>query len=110
MKEIFYYSPHSTHRRHDIFVHSRKTAKYSDKSLKTLGHTFGPLYQKTLNLKLLYPYLKAILKIGLVLNANAECALFDSLYTANCNCKNNIAMVEDLGLDPFYNGFKNFCY
>ena len=37
MKEIFYYLPHSTHRKHDIFVHSRKTAKYSDKSLKTLG-------------------------------------------------------------------------
>jgi len=37
MKSIFNFSQHCTHRKHDIFVHHRKTASYGDKSLKALG-------------------------------------------------------------------------
>ena len=28
MKEIFYLSPHETHKKYDLFVHSRNTTKY----------------------------------------------------------------------------------
>ena len=34
MKNIFNLSPHCTHRKHDIFVHPRKTVNYGNKSLK----------------------------------------------------------------------------
>ena len=30
MKDIFNFSPYSTHRKHDIFVHSRNTSNYGD--------------------------------------------------------------------------------
>ena len=36
MKEIFYLSPHETHKKHDLFVHSRNTAKYDNYSLRVL--------------------------------------------------------------------------
>ena len=35
MKNIFDFSPHCTHRKHDIFVHPQKTASYGDKSRTT---------------------------------------------------------------------------
>ena len=37
MKNIFNFSPHFTHIKHDIFVHPRKIANYGDKSLKSVG-------------------------------------------------------------------------
>ena len=44
MKDIFNFSPYSTHRKHDIFVHSRNTSNYGDRSLRALGpHTWNPL-------------------------------------------------------------------
>ena len=42
MKDIFDFSPHSTHRKRDIFAHSRNTSNYGDRSLRALG-------QQTLN-------------------------------------------------------------
>ena len=36
MKDIFYYSPYNTHRKYDIFVYSRKTSNFGDKSLRAL--------------------------------------------------------------------------
>ena len=32
MKSIFYLSPYQTHKKYDIFVHSRNTASFGDKS------------------------------------------------------------------------------
>ena len=44
MKGIFNFSPYSTHRKHDIFVHSRNTSNYGDRSLRDLGtHTWNSL-------------------------------------------------------------------
>ena len=37
MKDIFYYSPYNTHRKYDIFVYSRDTSSFGDKSLRALG-------------------------------------------------------------------------
>ena len=37
MKDIFYYSPYNTHRKYDIFVYSRNTSSFGDKSLRALG-------------------------------------------------------------------------
>ena len=37
MKDIFYFSPYSTHRKYDIFVHCRNTTSFGDKSLRALG-------------------------------------------------------------------------
>ena len=37
MKEIFYLSAHETHKKYDLFVHSRNTAKYDNHSLRVLG-------------------------------------------------------------------------
>ena len=37
MKEIFHFSPYNTHKRHNIFVHSRNTSSYGDESLRALG-------------------------------------------------------------------------
>ena len=42
MKDIFDFSPHSTHRKRDIFAHSRNTSNYGDRSLRALE-------QQTLN-------------------------------------------------------------
>lgn len=50
MKEIFYISPHNTHRRHDISVQSGKQIKV----IKALGlwiHIYGTHCQKNLNLR-----------------------------------------------------------
>ena len=33
MKDIFYLSPYQIHKKYDIFVHSRNTASFGDKSL-----------------------------------------------------------------------------
>ena len=44
MKDIFHFSPYNTHKKHDIFVHSRNTSTYGDKSLRALGpHTWNSL-------------------------------------------------------------------
>ena len=44
MKDIFYYSPYNTHRKYDIFVYSRNTSSFGDKSLWALGpHTWNSL-------------------------------------------------------------------
>ena len=46
MKDIFHFSPYNTHKKHDIFVHSRNTSTYGDKSLRVLGpHTWGMVYK-----------------------------------------------------------------
>ena len=37
MKEIFHISPYETHKKHDLFVHSRNTTKFGNHSLKVLG-------------------------------------------------------------------------
>ena len=37
MKDIFYFSPYNTHKKYDIFVNSRNTSSYGDKSLRALG-------------------------------------------------------------------------
>ena len=37
MKDLFYLSPYQTHKKYDIFVHSRSTASFGDKSLGALG-------------------------------------------------------------------------
>ena len=36
MKDNFFISPQNSHRRHEMFVQSRKTAKYAAKSLRGL--------------------------------------------------------------------------
>ena len=41
MKDIFKFSPYSTHRKHDIFVHSQNTSNYGDRSLRALDHIIG---------------------------------------------------------------------
>ena len=47
MKEIFYLSPHSTHKKHNLFVESRKTTKYGTHSLKAFGaHIWNNLPEK----------------------------------------------------------------
>ena len=44
MKDIFYLSPYQTHKKYDIFVHSRNTASFGDKSLRALGpHVWNSL-------------------------------------------------------------------
>ena len=44
MKDIFNFPQYSTHRKHDIFVHSRNTSNYGDRSLRALGlHTWNSL-------------------------------------------------------------------
>ena len=42
MKDKFFISPQNSHRRHEIFVQSRKTTKYAAKSL----HIYGTNSQK----------------------------------------------------------------
>ena len=37
MKEIFYLSPQETHKKYDLFIHSRSTTKYGNHSLRVLG-------------------------------------------------------------------------
>ena len=37
MKDIFNFSPHFTHKKHNIFVHPHNTVTYGNKSLKSLG-------------------------------------------------------------------------
>ena len=37
MKDIFNFSPYRTHRKHDIFPHSRDTSNYGGRSLRALG-------------------------------------------------------------------------
>ena len=37
MKEIFHLSPYRTHKKYDLFVHSRNTTKFGNHSLKVLG-------------------------------------------------------------------------
>ena len=37
MKEIFYLSPHETHKKYDLFVHHCNTTKYGNHSLRVLG-------------------------------------------------------------------------
>ena len=34
MRDLFYFSPYNSHKKHDIFVHSRNTSKYGDKTLE----------------------------------------------------------------------------
>ena len=44
MKDIFYLSPYQTHKKYDIFVHSRNTASFGDISLRALGpHVWNSL-------------------------------------------------------------------
>ena len=43
-KDIFNFSPYSTHRKHDICVRSRNTSNCGDRSLRALGpHTWNSL-------------------------------------------------------------------
>ena len=37
MKGIFYLSPHETHKKYDLFIHSLKATKYGNHSLRFLG-------------------------------------------------------------------------
>ena len=44
MKEIFHLSPYVTHKKHDLYVHSKNTTKYGSHSLKALGsHVWNSL-------------------------------------------------------------------
>ena len=44
MKNIFNFSLHSTHRKHDISVYSRNTINYDGRDLRALGlHTWNSL-------------------------------------------------------------------
>ena len=44
IKDVFNFSPYSTHRKHNIFVHSRNTPIYDERSLRALGpHTWNSL-------------------------------------------------------------------
>ena len=44
MIDIFNFCPYSTHRKHDIFVHSPNTLNYGDRNLRALGpHTWNSL-------------------------------------------------------------------
>ena len=77
MKDNFFISPQNSHRRHEIFVQSRKTTKYAAKSL----HIDGTNCQKKLNLRPQYLYSKILAKLGLKLNAIRNGALSNPLYT-----------------------------
>ena len=81
MKEIFYVSPHNTHRKHDIFVQSRKTSPGYDKSLQAIGPLLWNSLPEKLNRQPQYLYSKILSKLGLDLNANINCALFNPLCT-----------------------------
>ena len=37
MNDIFYLSPHLTHKKHNIFVHPRDIVTYGNKSVKSIG-------------------------------------------------------------------------
>ena len=93
MKNIFNFSQHCTHRKHDIFVHPRKTANYGDKSQS--DHIFGTLCQMKSKLQLHCQYLRNLSKTGLVQNVSVNCAPFSltvygGVYYINFICKNQI--------------------
>ena len=47
MKEIFYLSPHETHKKYDLFVHRRNATKYDNHSLRVLGsHIWNTLQEE----------------------------------------------------------------
>ena len=49
MKEIFYRSPNLKHKSNNLYVHSRNTQKFGNKSLNHLEHTNGTHFLKTLS-------------------------------------------------------------
>ena len=72
MKEIFNFSPHCSHRKRDIFVHSRNTVNYGNKSLKSLGpHIWNSLPEK----------IKATTSISIFKN------FIKSWFGPKCKCK-----------------------
>ena len=72
MEKILYISPHNAHRRHDIFVQSRKTTKYGDKNLTALGpHLWKSLSEK----------IKSIISIFIFKN------FIKTWFRPKCKCK-----------------------
>ena len=77
MKDNFFISPQNSHRRHEMFVQSRKTTKYAAKSL----HIYGTYCQKKLNLRPQYLHSKILAKLGLKRDAIGNGALSNLLYS-----------------------------
>ena len=77
MKEIFYLSPHETHKKYDLFVHCHNTTKYGNDSLRVLGpHMWNSLPEETkqpsslntfknYNKKLVWPKKQVLLMSGI---------------------------------------------
>ena len=83
MKEIFFISPHDTHRRNEIFVQSQKKKKkiMVTKVSGLFFYLYGTYCQKKINLQTKYLYSRILLKLALDLNSNLNCALSNPLYT-----------------------------
>ena len=72
MKYIFYYSPHNTHRKYDIFLYSRNTSSFGDKSLRALGpHIWNSLPESIKSTDSISIF-KSFKKNCLVLNVNID--------------------------------------
>ena len=89
MKDIFYYSPYNTHRKYDIFVYSRNTSSFGDKSLRALGpHIWNSLPES--------------------IKSTDSISIFKS-FIKNCSgpkCKSKYwGEGRDLGLDPLNQRF-----
>ena len=75
MKDIFYLSSYQTHKKY-IFVHSRNTASFGDKSLRALGpHVWNSLPENIKSTDILF--LKILLKTGVAQNVNVKTAFYN---------------------------------
>ena len=94
MKNIFNFSPRCTHRKHDIFVHPRKTANYGDKSLKSVGpHIWNSLpdeIKATTSLSIFKKFIKNWFGPKCVNCAPFSLTVYGSVYYINFICKNQI--------------------
>ena len=62
MKEIFCLSKYKTHRPDNLFINSRRTSKYGDKSLRILGaHIWNSLPKEIKNSKSIFEF-KGLIK------------------------------------------------
>ena len=41
MKDIFYYSPNVTHKKHNLYIQTQNTTKFGNTSLRVLVQTYG---------------------------------------------------------------------
>ena len=73
MKYIFYFSSHSTHRNHDICVHSRMASNYGDRSFRALRRYTWNSLPENIKSTTSYPLIKILPKVDSSLNVNVSC-------------------------------------